>query len=162
MEIILTGSFGVGKSSIFNRFIHNEFNNKYYGTLGVRVNEKEATFGGKNVNVKLWDIAGEVNQEKVPKSYFHSPQIIVYVIDLNRTFGIENVPRDLEYLKEIAKGKKIFIVGNKMDLVNDETINKIKEENPKIDFFMMTSAKTGENIDTLFEAIATQQIGTAT
>ena len=158
IEIILTGSFGVGKSSIFNRFIHNEFSNKYYGTLGVRVNEKELTFNDITFKVKLWDIAGEVKQAKVPKSYFHSPSIIIYVVDLNRTFGIENIPADLDYLREVAKGKKVIIIGNKVDLLDPQAVINIKKDNPKINFSMMTSAKTGENIDALFESIALYQL----
>jgi len=160
LEIILTGSFGVGKSSIFNRFIHNEYSNKYYGTLGIRVNEKVVEVEETNINFKLWDIAGEVSQAKVPKTYFHSPSIIIYVIDLSRGFGLKNVPSDLNYLKEINEGKKIYVIGNKLDLLSKQEISNLKNKNPEIDFFIMTSAKTGENIDEMFSSIALQQMNT--
>jgi len=158
LEIILTGSFGVGKSSIYNRFIYNEYSNKYYGTLGVRANEKILEVGGAECKFKVWDIAGEVSQEKVPKSYFHTPTIIVYVIDLNRSFGLEKIPADLEYLKGLSDDKKIYVIGNKIDLVEKQTIDQLLVDNPWLDFFSITSAKTGENISELFSSIAMQEI----
>jgi len=154
LEIILTGSFGVGKSSIYNRFIYNEFSNKYYGTLGVRVNEKEIDVNSTRIRFKIWDIAGEVSQTKVPKTYFHAPSIIIYVVDLNRDFGLKGVAKDLAYLKEITTGKKIFVVGNKKDLVEDQAIDNMLEEYPELNFFSLTSAKSGESVDELFRSIA--------
>ena len=157
IEIILTGSFGVGKSSIFNRFIYNEFSNKYYGTLGVRINEKQLTINDTIFNFKVWDVAGEVDQTKVPKSYFYSPSVILYVIDLNRSFAIKNVPNDIDYLKTVAKDKTIIIVGNKKDLIDEAALNGLLQTYG-INFHCLTSAKTGENIDTLFESIAIQEL----
>jgi len=34
-KIILTGSFGVGKTSLFSRFVYSEFDEKYLTTIGV-------------------------------------------------------------------------------------------------------------------------------
>jgi GTPase SAR1 family protein len=45
-KIILTGSFGVGKTSLFNRFIYQEFNDKYLTTIGVKVNKKQVKVDG--------------------------------------------------------------------------------------------------------------------
>jgi len=158
IEIILTGSFGVGKSSIYNRFIYDEFSNKYYGTLGVRVNVKQVVVNEVTVNFKLWDIAGEVKQDKVPEAYFQSPTVIIYVVDLNRDFAIKNVSTDLAHLQKIGEGKTILMIGNKEDLMTKESIKSLLQSYPDLNFHLLTSAKTGENIDFLFNQIALQEI----
>jgi small GTP-binding protein len=154
IEIILTGSFGVGKTSLFNRFIHEEFTDKYYGTIGVRVNSREIEIDNSTAEIKLWDIAGEVNQEKVPVNYFLQKHIILYVIDLNRPFTFKTVPFDLNYLKEVAPQCQIIVVGNKTDLLNDIKLHEIKTGKLDINFNYFVSAKTNENIDDLFHSIA--------
>ena len=79
---------------------------------------------------------------------------------MSRGFGLKNVPSDLNYLKEINEGKKIYVIGNKLDLLSKQEISNLKNKNPEIDFFIMTSAKTGENIDEMFSSIALQQMNT--
>ena len=58
-KVILTGSFGVGKTSLFNCFIHQQFSEKYMTTVGVRVNKKTLNVDQNDITLMLWDIAGE-------------------------------------------------------------------------------------------------------
>jgi len=156
-EIILTGSFGVGKSSLFNRFIHGDFNEQYFGTIGVRVNSRDLQVGDSLVSVKLWDIAGEVNQEKVPVNYFNDKDIIVYVVDLNRPFTFEKIKPDIKYLRALAPDSKISIVGNKTDLIGDGGIGDVQSNKLGVTFNWLVSAKTGENVMDMFEALARER-----
>ena len=151
LEVLLTGSFGVGKSSIFNRFIYDEFSSQYLGTMGVRVNEKEIK--QLETTVKLWDIAGEIHQEKVPKAYFIKKNIILYVVDISRPFTFKNIPTDLEYLKKHASESVIKVIGNKKDLLSTEELKHIKLP---VTPDWMTSAKTGENIEKLFSGVVAE------
>jgi len=158
IEIILTGSFGVGKTSLFNRFIHEEFTDKYFGTIGVRVNSREITVGTSNISLKLWDIAGEVNQEQVPLNYFLDKNVIIYVVDLNRPFTYKNIESDLDHLRKVAPTCKIIVVGNKTDLLVEGKLNEIKAGKIDIDFDYFVCAKTGEYVDDLFAGIAKDQM----
>ena len=153
LEVLLTGSFGVGKSSIFNRFIHDDFSNKYYGTMGVRVNEKEIRIKDRVGNIKLWDIAGEIHQNKVPKPYFRNKSVILYVIDMSRPFTFENVPNDIEYLKENAPSSVVKVIGNKRDLMTEEQLRQMEKNREPVAYDWMASAKTGENIQELFSEL---------
>ena len=83
-KVILTGSFGVGKTSLFNRFVYSKFDEKYLTTIGVKVDKKSLTIEGEEVTLLLWDIAGEISQDKVPNSYFLESSAVVYVFDLTR------------------------------------------------------------------------------
>ena len=148
-KVILTGSFGVGKTSLFNQFIYQQFSDKYLTTIGVKVNKKELTIGDEELSVLLWDIAGEVAQDKVPNSYFLGASGIIYVVDLSRPITFNNMVTDIALLKKLLNDATIMIVGNKKDLLSAEELAEVAQNlEVKLDF--TTSAKTGENIDALF------------
>ncbi len=148
-KVILTGSFGVGKSSLFNRFIYEQFDDKYLTTIGVKVNKKTIESDGTELSILLWDIAGEVTQDKVPVSYFLGASGIIYVFDLSRPSTYANIASDIKYLQNLLPNGVIKLVGNKKDLVTDEQILKIKEEVP-MPWNILTSAKVGENVEEMF------------
>jgi len=151
-KVILTGSFGVGKTSLFNQFIYSKFSDKYLTTIGVKVNKKVIEIEGRELSILLWDIAGEVSQDKVPVTYFLGASGLIYVFDLTRPSTYKNLESDIAYLKEMVQGGVIKIVGNKKDLVDDEKIAATKEE-IAIPWDLITSAKTGENVEELFAEI---------
>lgn len=154
-KVILTGNFGVGKTSLFNRFVYNRFSDKYLTTIGVKVNKKVLEIDEKELSVLLWDIAGEVSQDKVPISYFLGAAGIIYVFDLSRPLTFQNIEKDLKYLKELLPESSIKIVGNKSDLVTKEEMAKILSE-LEVKSNITTSAKTGENVEKLFYELGTE------
>lgn len=151
-KIILTGSFGVGKTSLFSRFIYSEFDEKYLTTIGVKVDKKTVNIDDTILNIMLWDIAGEVAQDKVPLSYFLGTSGIIYVFDLTRPMTYNNIATDIEYLKNILPEAVIKVIGNKKDLVTDAHIETVIS-NLSVECDMTTSAKTGENVEQLFKDI---------
>lgn len=151
-KVILTGSFGVGKTSLFNQFIYNKFSDKYLTTIGVKVNKKVIEVNGRELSILLWDIAGEVAQDKVPVTYFLGASGLIYVFDLTRPSTYKNIKSDIEYLKEMVQGGIIKIVANKKDLVDDEKIAAAKAD-IALPWDIITSAKTGENVEELFQEL---------
>lgn len=148
-KVILAGSFGVGKTSLFNQFIYSKFDDKYLTTIGVKVNKKVVDIDGRQLSILLWDIAGEVSQDKVPVTYFLGASGVIYVFDLSRPTTFKNIAEDVEYLKGILNGGVIRIVGNKKDLITAEQLEEIRQE-LDMPFDLATSAKTGENVEQLF------------
>lgn len=152
-KVILTGSFGVGKTSLFRRFINNTFSEKYITTIGVKVDKKVVDIQGQEVSILLWDIAGEVKQDKVPKSYFLGASAIIYVFDLTRPSTYKNIGVDMDILRDLLPDSIIKIVGNKSDLVEEAAIEKIKEE-LVLPIDIITSAKNDVNVEELFSGLA--------
>lgn len=154
-KVLITGSFGVGKTSLFNRFIHNEFSEQYLTTIGVKVDKKNLDIEGQQISLVLWDVAGEVSQQKVPKSYFLGASAVIYVFDLSRPLTCKNMHADIGIIQEILPGCLIKIIGNKKDLVKKGTLTEFDE---KYQPNYYTSAKTGENVELLFRDIAASLI----
>jgi small GTP-binding protein len=153
-KVILTGSFGVGKTSLFNRFIYNQFDDKYLTTIGVKVNKKSMEIDGEEVSILLWDIAGEITQDKVPVSYFLGATGLMYVFDLTRPSTYKNLESDIAYLKKLVPDAVIKVVANKKDLASPEQIEEVKKQISPLFWNTITSAKTGENVDELLLALA--------
>ena len=158
-KVILTGSFGVGKTSLFNRFVYSRFSDKYLTTIGVKVNKKVLQVEDEELSILLWDIAGEVSQDKVPVSYFLGAHGIIYVFDLTRPITYKNIESDIVYLKGLLPTGVIKIVGNKKDLVSDAQIEAISDSLTR-KFDILTSAKTGENVDALFQELGVDLLAT--
>ena len=148
-KVILTGNFGVGKTSLFNRFVYDRFSDKYLTTIGVKVNKKVIEVEGEELSILLWDIAGEVSQDKVPVSYFLGAAGIVYVFDMSRPLTFEHIEKDIAHLKEMLPNSIIKVVGNKKDLLDEATILSVVSS-LSMGCDITTSAKTGENVEEMF------------
>lgn len=151
-KVILTGNFGVGKTSLFNRFVYDRFSDRYLTTIGVKVNKKVLEIDGEELSILLWDIAGEVSQDKVPVSYFLGAAGIIYVFDLSRPVTFRDIEKDLSYLRELLPDSVVKVVGNKNDLVGKEEVTKVLSE-LSVKCNITTSAKTGENVEDLFNEL---------
>ena len=151
-KVILTGSFGVGKTSLFNQFVYSRFSDKYLTTIGVKVNKKVIQVKDEDLSILLWDIAGEVSQDKVPVSYFLGANGIIYVFDLTRPSTYKNIEEDIAYLTKILPEGVLKVVGNKKDLVSEEHIEGVLSSLP-VTCDLVTSAKTGDNVENLFSSL---------
>ncbi len=153
-KVILTGSFGVGKTSLFQRFLTGQFNEKYLTTVGAKVAKKELYVEEQKMALLVWDIAGEISQDKVPASYFLGASGIIYVMDLSRPTTFAHLEDDLKILKNLLPYGVFKIVANKRDLVSDERAKELLDGlSYPCDF--TTSAKTGDNVEILFQEMAT-------
>ena len=152
-KVLLTGNFGVGKTSLCQRFIHSKFDERYLTTIGVKVDKKQLSVDGGEVEIFLWDVAGEVSQDKVPISYFLGAHGIIYVFDLTRPLTYQNLMHDISYLKKLAPKATVKVVANKKDLVTQEQLSKIIGT-LDVPNDIVTSSKTGENVENLFHDLA--------
>ena len=150
-KVILIGNFGVGKTSLTNAFVHKRFSEDYLTTLGVKIDKKTIEIAAQNddeedtqVTLLIWDIAGEVAQEKVNKAYYLGCHGIIYVFDVTRPSTFEKMKEDLAYVATLLPKAQVIIVGNKVDLIDVNTL----ETGLKYDY--LSSAKTGENVEKMF------------
>ncbi len=161
-KICMLGMFGVGKTSLTDRFVHNRFDDSYLSTIGVKVSRKRlppaALSAGKMVQLSLliWDIEGAETPGKVISNYFHGAAGALVVTDLTRPESMDVVPFMVHNFLKIAPGAKIVLVGNKADLLPDPSGMVTPLENLATDFdspIFITSAKTGLNVEESFQQL---------
>ena len=148
-KVILTGSFGVGKTSLFNRFLYSRFDEKYLSTINAKVDKKVVEIDGESLKLMVWDIAGEASQNQVPKSYFLGAAGVIYVFDLSRPVTLVNFQEDLNYLRNLLPNGEIIVVGNKKDLVSQMEVDQLVAR-MGCSYDLLTSAKTEENVEEVF------------
>jgi small GTP-binding protein len=156
-KVILVGHFGVGKTSLVHQFVHSKFSETYLTTIGVKIDKKLIEVDGLHVNLLIWDIAGETEQNKVPKSYQLGAHGILYIFDLTRPSTYNNLHEQLNYLKELLPSVPIEILANKKDLITQNEIDSILK-NIGLEI-KTTSAKTGENVEQSFIRLTKSMIG---
>ena len=66
-KVVLLGDSAVGKTSLIRRFVHDQFDDKYISTIGVKVSKRimPVKFQENDYEVKLmvWDIIGSQGYE---------------------------------------------------------------------------------------------------
>ncbi|MDY8136968.1 Rab family GTPase [Aquimarina sp. 2201CG5-10] len=154
-KVVLLGHFGVGKTSLFRRFVDDQFSEDYKVTLGVQIKKKIVTLpDGRELSMIIWDTEGHSDSvQDTRKSYLLGSHVFIYVFDLTRPDTYKNLNNDLDYLSDNYKKVAIKTIGNKLDLVNEkEAIEHLKEK--KISFDCLTSAKTNKNVQDFFSDLA--------
>jgi len=152
-KVTLVGPFGVGKTSIFRRFIDDTFSEDYKSTLGVQIQKKVISLDHVELTLILWDTEGHMDLSEGRSAYLKGSHSFIYVFDLTRIDTYENINEQIEYLTNNFPDVPVKVIGNKLDSVFKTKVNdSLKKYNVKYDY--LTSAKTGEHIETLFNEIA--------
>lgn len=161
-KICMLGSFAVGKTSLVNRFVRSIFSEKYLTTVGVKIDTKLVEVGERQVNLVLWDLHGDDEFQRVRRSYLRGSSGYFLVADGTRKITLEHA---LELHREARTqlGEVPFLlVLNKSDLghqweVSDRTIESLEDEGWVV---IRTSAKTGTNVELIFEELAQRMVAT--
>ncbi len=149
-KIVLLGQFGVGKTSLLERFLTDSFSENYKTTLGVAIKKKDITLpSGKTLSMIIWDLEGFSTVEKIRSSYLLGSHGFVYVFDLSRPVTYYNLKEELEYVATRYPDVVVKVIGNKLDLKNPRGVNEfLLSKGIQTDAFV--SAKTGEGVHQLF------------
>ena len=159
IKITLIGNSGVGKTSIINQYIDQTFDEANAATIGAKYSEKVITKNNKEYELNIWDTAGQEKFHSVGKHFYKDAYIVCLVYDITSQDSLEQL--ETIWYPDIKKfGEKytiLAVVGNKSDLYENDNLadeNQAKEFAQSINaIFMLTSAKTGDGIEKLFDTL---------
>ena len=153
-KIVLLGHYGVGKTSVIRQFVTNAFSTDYKVTIGVHVLKKEVIVNDQNVSLIIWDIEGTDDISSINQAYLLGSHAFIFTYDISRLATYKNLTAQIEALNKAYPNTFSKVIGNKVDLISkvDTKTKAYKTIIEKTDY--LTSAKTGENINQLFNDLA--------
>ena len=162
IKIALIGDPAVGKTSIAKRCTDPEetIQEPYKPTVGANYSIKTIPVDGKEIELQIWDTAGQELYRSVAPLYYRGADAGIFIYDVTSEITFTNLKEWIDTFCGVAgDDKTIFIVGNKIDLseniaVNEEEANKWATESGYFNF--RVSAKDNTNIQQLFESIAAE------
>jgi len=160
LKLVLLGHKNVGKTSVFNRYVYDEFG-KTSMTIGAYFGMKQCKVKDRNCNLAIWDTAGEEKFDSLTNFYCRNARAALICYDMTSYETFAGLQRWVDKINlEAEKNCAIIIVGNKADLCEgDESARKVSLAEAKryaatINADVLeASAKSGVNINEMFEQV---------
>jgi small GTP-binding protein len=155
-KIVMLGDFGVGKTCLVHRFVDNSFSEDYISSIGVSMSRKHIiNKDGVESFMVLWDTEGRTEFKQIFKQYLIGAKAFIIVADLTRPNTINSIKEHIELCQEVIKDAPISIALNKSDLEDNtpQSIEEIKSLSSNIISVHKTSAKSGDEVNEIFNII---------
>jgi len=154
VKLVLLGDAGVGKSSLAQRYVTNNFKPYCETTIGASFMSKMVTVDGVSVKCQIWDTAGQEKYHSLAPMYYRGANAAILVYDITSAKSFDRLKEWAEEL--MTKGPEnilLAVAGNKSDLDGKRQVptaearayaDRIKAS------FIETSAKDDVNVVELF------------
>lgn len=160
LKIVLLGHKNVGKTSVFNRYVYDDFG-KTSMTIGAYFAMKQCRIEDKSYNLAIWDTAGEEKFDSLTNFYCRNARAAIITYDVTNYETFAGLQRWVDKIAmEAEQNCVIVIVGNKYDMVQEDPSLR------KVDFAEVkkyaktvgaeayeTSAATGYNVVEIFTKV---------
>ncbi|XP_023030366.2 ras-related protein Rab-37 isoform X2 [Leptinotarsa decemlineata] len=158
-KVMLLGDSGVGKTCILMRFREGLFLcGNFISTVGVDFRTKVVAVDNTKVKLQIWDTAGQERFRSVTHAYYRDAHALLLLYDVTNKTSFDNIRAWLGEIREYAQDDVvIMLLGNKADCGHDRTVRREDGERLAREYnvaFMETSAKSGQNVDLAFVAVA--------
>jgi small GTP-binding protein len=170
-KVCLLGDFAVGKTSLVRRFIYNLFDDRYLSTIGVKVSRKTVDVPRVDeiveLSMMLWDLAGSNEFDQARKSYLRGAAGALLVCDVTRPQTLASLQSYANDLLRMNPDARFVVAANKCDLADPPTpyeqcltAGQVEEFASAFDSpWALTSARTGDEVETLFRYLAGVLVG---
>ena len=149
-KIIVIGDSGVGKSCLTTQAVRNNFEEFYTATVGFEFLTFNIRINNNVLKLQIWDTCGQEVYKSLISNFYRNSSLALILYAINNQDSFIHAETWLNDLKNQANPNvRVFLIGNKSDLENERVISKEQgekfKEEKKLDKFIETSAKTGEN-----------------
>tara|TARA_R110002074_G_scaffold154791_3_gene310457 strand:+ start:633 stop:1265 length:633 start_codon:yes stop_codon:yes gene_type:complete len=155
LKLVILGDACVGKSCLINKFTTNKFREFEEPTIGaafqsVRVSDSYLT-------LEVWDTAGQERFRSLAPMYYRDASVAFICYDITNNESFESAKYWYNQIEEKGDTDCIkILVATKSDLYAQREVEEVERylKSTNVSYFMETSAKTGKNIDKLFNLAA--------
>lgn len=160
IKLVLLGEVSVGKTSVVEKYVKNEYVDVHQPTIGAAYLSKTLDLDGQKIYLDIWDTAGQEKYKALAPLYYRgtAAAIVVYEITSKNTF--EAAKSWVQNLEENAdEGIEVVLCGNKIDLESQREVRREEAEEytkSKGLSYAECSAKTGKGVQELFQQLCRQ------
>lgn len=159
-KLMLLGEIGVGKTSLIRRLVEGRFETEYKSTFGVELYRVPISRAGPNgdqaIELVVWDTDGNFGQSIFRHVYVKGASAALIIGDLKRRATLDSMVTLAESFQEALPGRHFSFIANKADLIADggaaELPARLQDARQPV---LLTSAKTGANVEDTFIQAAT-------
>ena len=157
-KILLLGDTNVGKTGFLSYYLNGYFPSNFLQTIGINSYSKYIQMDdGKKVKLNLYDTAGSRRFLPLTFTHYNNSDAIILIYDITKKTSFDILYDLIGYIKKnFPKKNPLFLVGNKKDDEEHRVLTKEQGEKFAQKYGLMfteCSAKTGENIDFIFNQI---------
>jgi Rab family protein len=160
IKLVLLGDSGVGKTSILTQYISGSVPENVSPTIGAAFVTKEVTLDSQNLELLIWDTAGQEVYRGLAPMYYRSALIAIIVYDVTNQETYNSVGYWIHELQTNVEDNVVILVcGNKIDL-EDKRVVQFSVAAPAATergaLYAETSARTNAGVERMFQlAIST-------
>ena len=116
-KLIVIGNSHVGKTSICNRLMGEEFSEYVEPTIGIEFTTNYVDIYENRVKCQVWDASGARVFRSIPRTYYKEVVGIILVYDVTDKSSFNALPEWLEeiFLHNTRGPVNILLIGNKTD-----------------------------------------------
>jgi small GTP-binding protein len=129
IKLILLGESGVGKTSIIQRYLYDQFDPETSPSITMNFAEKVINVENKKVKLNIWDTIGQEKYRSLSKLFLNETNIVILVYSKTDPKSFEELTYwNNLYKEQIGDNIVVGVAGNKSDLIFEE---KVTEEQGK-------------------------------
>jgi small GTP-binding protein len=152
-KVSIAGDEAVGKTSLIRRYCEGKFEVSRVATIGVDFQTKVVELPAGAVKLSIWDMAGQSRFEVVRTGMYRGSRATALVFDLSNPETLSHLAAWRGEAQTNAKGTKILVVGNKLDLTTERGVGRAFADSIEAPY-VETSAQSGEGVAEMFTALA--------
>ena len=156
-KVVIVGDGGVGKSTMVQRLTTGQFIPQKI-TIGTDLATYDIDIDDTLSRLQIWDFAGERRFRLFLPNYARGARGCIICYDITRRTSFDSLTEWYNIVNQNAINPVFILVGEKLDLadvrrsVETEQAEEFKEKF-KLDYFLETSSKSGENNKVIFETL---------
>lgn len=158
-KAVLLGDSGVGKTSLVSRWVRGSYDRSTLPTVGANHQRKCVIIDNTEVEVFLWDTAGQEQFQALTPLYSRMSAVAILVASVDKPGSFANIDRWVDQLNSsMSERPPVVMAVNKMDLYEEGgaiTRDHItKEFGERFAGLFFVSAETNEGVDDMFMCAA--------
>ena len=129
IKLLTLGESYVGKTTLILNYMNPNIKTtnleRLYPTIGVDYQKKSVTIDNRNINVEIWDTAGQEKFKKITSQYYYGADGIILIFDITNKKSFEKISFWIQDLsnKIDLDNTCLILIGNKTDLKDQRKVS---------------------------------------